>query len=591
MDGTKNINEEIVDFISSIDIQDHPFNEANIRDGVRKIVGDKLNELGSAELSETLAFDFEINSDQEDQSHYFGPFLTYTNDQGEIISFPDIKNITPEIINNWERRAYEAIHPILKSRYADLVWDFSKAVLNTPPSYKVARIAIDNYILIAVNDCYSTEMFLFPKLERALSLALSINDQIRINKVKEAMISYEYKVSEDEKPGLWGYAFELLILNKQIQLEDNEIDDLVSNMENRLERIANSFNIQNQFSIEKAAILLARFYRSVNKQDQVERVLTQIENTYDRMNQQAEPFQISTRLEKLSSIYSHFGLKAKADSALKKLNLQLPNPSTDLEKFSYRISFTHEEMEQYISEIIDYDFETALMNVISEFTPSLDKTKLQLEEYSKKFPLQFLFPKSIIDDRGLTIARVFSVKDDLDGNICFQISQDMHFDSVYLSRVLERFKTKFFLNEFNFTDYLYKVPIFKPNKSEIVFSGLKAYFNNDYISAISILVSQIEDAFRNLIEIAGGNILKSSRNGGFQYKILDELLREQIITNTFGTDSAFYFRIVLTDQRGWNIRNDVCHGISNINSYQSIVADRLFHILLYLSQIHFEAQN
>jgi hypothetical protein len=123
-------------------------------------------------------------------------------------------------------------------------------------------------------------------------------------------------------------------------------------------------------------------------------------------------------------------------------------------------------------------------------------------------------------------------------------------------------------------------------KKDMIFHGLKSYFNIDYLSAVSLLIPQIEDVFRNLVEIGGGNILKSPRLGiGYQYKILDELLRDELITKVFGMDAAHYFRILLTDQRGWNIRNRVCHGLAKTDLFSPKVADRIFHVLLCLSQV------
>ncbi|MFI5323318.1 MAG: hypothetical protein ACHQ6U_07260 [Thermodesulfobacteriota bacterium] len=117
-------------------------------------------------------------------------------------------------------------------------------------------------------------------------------------------------------------------------------------MEDRLERISKSVDQSNSIGIERAATLLARYYRGINKFDDVERVLKSIEEVYDRTNQQAEPLQVSTRLEKLHSIYIKFGLRANADELLKKLNQIVPNTFTNLEEFSHSITITHEEMGQ-----------------------------------------------------------------------------------------------------------------------------------------------------------------------------------------------------------------------------------------------------
>ncbi|NEG62137.1 DUF4209 domain-containing protein [Pantoea agglomerans] len=71
--------------------------------------------------------------------------------------------------------------------------------------------------------------------------------------------------------------------------------------------------------------------------------------------------------------------------------------------------------------------------------------------------------------------------------------------------------------------------------------------------------------------------------GGLHLKTFDELLRDPIVENCFGINASFYLRILLTDQRGWNLRNDVCHGISPADSFNYMTADRLLHVILFLS--------
>src|SRR5690606_12004382 len=112
--------------------------------------------------------------------------------------------------------------------------------------------------------------------------------------------------------------------------------------------------------------------------------------------------------------------------------------------------------------------------------------------------------------------------------------------------------------------------------------------DGSYINSVHLLIPQIEDAIRNLVEISGGSILKPSKNGGFNYKTLDELLREKVVIDALGDDVTLYFRVLLTDQRGWNLRNEVCHGIPPTNVFSAHVADRIIHVLLYLALLREE---
>jgi hypothetical protein len=53
------------------------------------------------------------------------------------------------------------------------------------------------------------------------------------------------------------------------------------------------------------------------------------------------------------------------------------------------------------------------------------------------------------------------------------------------------------------------------------------------------------------------------------FGIIDELYflpSHETVKQCFGDNLSFYFRILLTDQRGWNMRNNVCHGISPANA-------------------------
>ena len=142
-----------------------------------------------------------------------------------------------------------------------------------------------------------------------------------------------------------------------------------------------------------------------------------------------------------------------------------------------------------------------------------------------------------------------------------------------------RFKT----NAESLTNYLYLSPVFDENKREIIKRGLDAYLGEDHLVAAHLLIPQIEDGIRNLMEATGSPILRQGRDGSFQLKLLDELLREQHLSEILGDDAVFYLRILLTDPRGWNLRNRVSHGLLDHGSFGPEVTDRIIHALLFLA--------
>ena len=75
---------------------------------------------------------------------------------------------------------------------------------------------------------------------------------------------------------------------------------------------------------------------------------------------------------------------------------------------------------------------------------------------------------------------------------------------------------------------------------------------------------------------------------GYTQRILDDILRDDVVRETFGEDMAFYFRIMLTDQRGMNIRNNMCHGLVDPSFFNYLVADRLLHILCCITLVAYK---
>ena len=134
-------------------------------------------------------------------------------------------------------------------------------------------------------------------------------------------------------------------------------------------------------------------------------------------------------------------------------------------------------------------------------------------------------------------------------------------------------------------------PIINTDRFEIISRGLEAYSINDFVVAIHLLVPQIEESIRNIVEFSGGNVLKPSRSGGYHLRTFDEILRDDITKEALGEDFADYFRILFTDQRGWNIRNNVCHGMASPNMFNYQTSDRVIHALLCLGLIHETKQS
>lgn len=450
------------------------------------------------------------------------------------------------------------------------------------PHYSIAQIFVDSVIEIAEKDLHKYNVYVIKKLERALCLALSINDRERINKLADIIINYEEKIAEDDKPGLWGFSYELLVKNKKILLSEDEEKEIIRTLELRFERLLKGDDI---WAAKSSAILLVDHYKKAGKLKEVKSILLNLGNMIQQKAEQVSVLVGTAWLEELYHLYMQHGLKEEADKISIKIKELGEKGTSELEKIEASVEIPKKEVDEFINNLIEGDLKTALMRTAVYYVPKKDETIKQLEELSEKAPISFLFARKIQDHEGRVIATVGSLEGDIDGHLVLQISQNMHFASFFLRETVDALIHKFSLDGKTIVDHLYESPIFEEKRKEFLVRGIKAYLDGGFLVALHILIPQIEALIRNLAKKVGVSILKSSRSGGFNYKTLDELLRDENIIKVLSEDMCFYLRILLTDARGWNLRNNVCHGISPIETFSQIVTDRVFHVLLCLSLV------
>jgi hypothetical protein len=227
------------DILNGFDnLEKKDFDEYDVSSYLKFIIQEDKNSISEDLKAEIMAFDFVENYPDQKSGWetYFGPMFVWSNADGTSTESPSIQLITPSMIDYWEKRAKECINPILKTRYIGLVWDFKKRITGKNPTHKNCRMYIEGLNDIANGDFHKYEINTICKLERALNLAIGLNDSKLIEIVKYSIISFEERHSEDGKPGLWGYAFDLLVEKKIVNLSEAEENKIINELENKLTR-------------------------------------------------------------------------------------------------------------------------------------------------------------------------------------------------------------------------------------------------------------------------------------------------------------------------------------------------------------------
>lgn len=538
-------------------------------------------------LWECMAFDFYERDDSTDEGiTYFGPMASGEGDSGELFEWPNASDVDQDCILYWEQRASSVAHPLLRSRYALLSWEFSSLDRTMPSAVSAARSAIDAAIEMGARGAHKYERHIIRKLDRALSIALSIRDAARAERVRDAILAYEDRIISESKYVFVGFAYDLLLVDKSTRklVDDRTRDIIVGSMETCLESVCSGTSNEgvDPFTAESIAIRLAQYYRKENTRDDVVRVLTKYGQAFELKAETASSLVASGWLQGVHRHYREFGLRKEADALEAKLRKVNQESLNELQEFSTTVETPVELMDKFVSEITSGTPEKALKRIARQFIPDRSMAETEISEIAQAAPLMSMIPRQAMDRKGRPVSMIDSLEKDPEGHVVLHIGQKMLMDWRYLRLAIEGTIESYNLDQDELTDRIYESPVFESEHRGLLLRGLERYLAGDYVSACHILIPQIEAAIRKLVELCGGPIINSKKLGGFDLRTLDALLRDPHLSGAIGGDCALYFRILLTDRRGWNLRNNLCHGLYSAESVDVIKADRVFHALLYL---------
>lgn len=356
-------------------------------------------------------------------------------------------------------------------------------------------------------------------------------------------------------------------------------DDMI-----RIETLEKSFQetlkSKDVWTVNREAKELVKFYRSRNEK-KVEEILGSLEIFYDELCEEISPILAVSFLEMLKNLYKELGLNERKKKIIRKIQKFSPKILGNMGEFEYGINVSREEVENFINSFVSDNSEHFLNNILDAFLMALIGIKERAYDFYRGNIFLLLLDTEVIGWDGQKTSTIES--DDATARMINYMGLELAWTAPNLRGVIKRFQEKF--SEKEIIGFLKKSPIFNDDSLQIIEIGLKAYLEEKYLVSNHLLIPQIERAFRKLLELSGGLLYKENRNGGYHLFQLDKILRDEVLEKILGKDLCIYFRVVLTDIRGWNLRNEICHGMMPMNGFSFVISDRIFHVLLCLGNI------
>ena len=540
---------------------------------------------------EWTAFMLQPNDQDNTFGGYFGPHWTHVDQQGNPYYTPAKEDITLDAVLYWEQRYKVANNALMRMRYAALVWDFKRRICNAKYDADLYRTYVDSMLEVANNDFSSHPVVTALVLERLFSIAK--NNLEDLTKTKAALCAFEKRHATDSSIRYWACQFQLMRDNKKF-FTQSEIDALVASHEARLLRLQqpNANGKIDVWTLDAQANLLADFYNRSQQRDEVSRVLKVAEQAHKQSFDSGNPLQRMGILEQLHHKYVHYGLHEDANALLTEIQEAGVQASQTLQKHGYEYTIPQEVYEQ-----ADVLFGTKAasdeerwQNFVFQFIPSKDNAEKSLAEMAKQAPLYYMTGTNLMDYKGRPMSVIGSYEQDPEGNLVMHITEHLNFGTTFLGIAIRKMReVGLMTTDRIMSDIIEPCPLYEGYSYTVIRQALDFLFGDMPVVACHLLVPQIEAAIRNLVENAGYSVIKQqnkkSVEKGFQLITLDDLLRKELVEQVFTPDGALYLRLVLTDQRSLNIRNDLCHGILPPDNFHSGVAARLLHVLVMIGMV------
>ena len=536
---------------------------------------------------EMLAFSLVGNGNENDWGTYYGPMLSGKKDDGSPAYMPALESITNEAVLYWESRIHQTRNPLLKMQYAGLVWDFKRRVC----SDRYPSSLYDDYVtsmLDVINGDYEPHDVITVNVIERLSSFVK-NDERYKEQIKAALLRFDNeRTKEDASARLWG-AYIYFITEHKTWFSPEEEQACIKKHEERLMRLSSVADI-NPWAVSEQSKALSDYYKSRNKNSDMNRVLHVMEQSFRKAKTSMDSMQWMGNLEQIARTYAAYGFKEERQRLLKEIEIAGNEATRQMQGHSFSFEIPQEAYDQIKAFLLqgstDEQFQRfCLYNIIDK-----EQQANELKKLANQYPLVYMMPTHLMDPHGKPASVIKGIDDDFDGQLVLHICKHIQFNAIFLRFGIGLLRESKALSIENIMIRVKESPIIDVNRQEIIRQALLAYESENYITMCHLIVPQIEDAFRSLLDKSGKPVIrpqKDNNNPGYTQRILDDILKDSVITETFGENFSYYARILLTDQRGLNIRNNLCHGLVEPAFFNGTIADRLLHLLCVLTLVKY----
>ncbi len=520
-------------------------------------------------------------------------------EDGTLETFPDLTTLGSETLAYWRHRARTTRNPGLRARYADLSWVFAKT-FGERPDRADALIALEAFHDFVQAVPPEKEFDAIRAGQRAMALALSLRDEAWQLKAKQALFDLARALESQPFPLYRSFLLDCFGLGpfSKVELLPPELGYMTWLLEDQLEREranATPLEAPGIWYAENASQLLLAYYHQTGRDADVSRVLEAFAQVVHSRALVGAPMAGQAWLGTLSRLCLEFGRRDLSTLALASLNALGPKAVKSLKRISVTSEISDEEVRALTSPFTSGDLAQGLRRLAGLMAPKAEQVLKDTQKCASEFPLRFLTDTILMDGSGRPAVVVPAFHSNQAAYLPHAISERIQYDGFVRSLAIRAIRDRFDPTAEEIADYIQNSPAFQPERRELLLHGLRAYLLGDWVTAIHVLVPQIEEAARTFAGCMGESIFKWELEPD-GVRRLDARSLNQVLDNpgfggVLGPDHAAFLRVTLVRCQGLNLRNRIAHGLMLPSEFTESMADIVFQCLLTLGNIRAKEQE
>ncbi|ARB90768.1 DUF4209 domain-containing protein [Legionella longbeachae] len=452
-------------------------------------------------------------------------------------------------------------NPELAARVADLSWITTK-------NFKAAKIAINKYVESSNSVyCKGSWSSRIKRLERAIRIATKIKDSSKDSITKLLLRHID---SDDDLFDLRGVCTVLTVL---MDLNCIERDIVVEKALFFATQIMESHNNLIAFDFANSLYDLAdKVYRKNNNHKLSKEMKLNIAKIYEKKAAIASSHIVAASfLGSAITVLKDCKDQKEYIEILKRLHMDHNKLAlTEMTRYSTTVDLS--PLRTHIDNTMKDKTLNEALFLFAKTIPVISFATLKeaVLERQKNCPLSSTAEKPYINKEGRVEAIIPALHnsdaekhDSATTAGCYELAGVYYhiYTASMILPALELFKNNHDVTKKLLSTIVEHATFIPKARRSLWIKGFMAGFNGDFDIALHILIPQFEGGLRKTLELHGEIVWNKDDNGVDSEMLLKQLLTLPKSIELLGEDTCFNLKCLLIERAGFNIRNDMSHGL------------------------------